>query len=87
MDRLSTLSLASWFVYRIDKLKSVNLSVMLQNQYRPPAGSSNLFPSLVASPLIARLVHGLLIEQPCADEVEDVVVAQCGNIVEAKQPR
>jgi len=33
------------------------------------------------------LVHGVLIEQPCADDVEDVVVAQGGNIVEAKQPR
>jgi hypothetical protein len=33
------------------------------------------------------LVHGVLIEQPCADEVEGGVFAQCGNIVEAKQQR
>src|SRR6185312_8848141 len=30
-------------LYRLDNLKSVSLSVMLQNQNRPPDGSSNLF--------------------------------------------
>jgi hypothetical protein len=33
------------------------------------------------------IVHGVLFEQPCAVEVEDGVIAQCGNLVHNKQPR